>query len=153
MRSAWSATADEKRAGAAALLLAPLVEGSLLALGLRPTLRWIERLPLGPRRELTSASSERLVRAAFRLQPLLQGRCLARALVQHAVHRLLGSESRFVVGVRRHRGGALEAHAWTESPEPRGAASDDVPCTAVEALDGYEPILRSDAVPPREARA
>lgn len=115
---------------ARAMLLAPLVEGSLAWRGLDATLDGLERLSRNAhRREAAEgAAAELAVARAFRLQPWLPGRCLPRALVRYALHRRDGVPARLVIGVRRPGEQALDAHAWVEPPSPKEAA-------------GYEPIL------------
>ena len=50
----------------------------------------------------------------------LRGRCLPRAVVQHLLHRLDGTPSRLVIGVRTGSAEAeasgLDAHAWVAEP-------------------------------------
>src|SRR5262245_6146641 len=85
-----------------AWLAVPVVEGSLRALGLRRTLRWIEWIPSrgsSPTR-LEVQEGGRLVRSAYRRHPL-GGQCLSQAAVQYLLHRRDGVPARFVVGVRR----------------------------------------------------
>jgi hypothetical protein len=121
---------------ASAGLLAPLVEASLALGGLDRTLRWIERLPRGAPGvvPLTVAASARAVGRAYRLQPWLRGRCLARALVQHTLHRLCGTPAKLLIGVRRRAGEPLEAHAWIDAPAGMAEAH------------GYQPLLMRDAL-------
>jgi hypothetical protein len=112
------------------------VELSLAALGLSPTLRWIEAVsPARDRRRpsaLTVADGERAVGRAYRVH-LLRGQCLPRSLLQYLLHRRDGTSVHFIVGVRRRTGEAagsssarsIEAHAWVEpagGERPRGGA-------------------------------
>ncbi|MBI4703702.1 MAG: lasso peptide biosynthesis B2 protein [Deltaproteobacteria bacterium] len=141
----------ERRFAAAAWLLAPAVEISLAALGLRRTLAWIERF--GPRSPwgatgIGAHDGAGLVDRAYRLH-LLRGRCLPRALVQYGLHRRDGRPVRFVVGVKRgaaacpapHEPLPIEAHAWVEDVAP--GAADPSP-----ARNGsFQPLLDRRYVP------
>jgi hypothetical protein len=99
-------------------IAAPLVRASLVIAGFDKTRRWIAAIPLGPAKAdaVDLSDGMRLVSCVFRFNPL-GGTCLPQALTQHLVHRLDGTPSRFVVGVRRGELG-VEAHAWVEAEEP-----------------------------------
>jgi hypothetical protein len=110
--------APEARFVAAAWLAAPLCRVSLRAVGLRRTLRAVERLSerrgvphAGP--PSASGRAAELVSLAWRLgfaNP--EGDCLARALVEYGLQRHAGARVRFVIGVQPRPGFA--AHAWVE---------------------------------------
>lgn len=126
-RRLWAAPAEARRFVLRAWGVAPLVEASLGLLGLATTLRWVEGLPAGRRREgaVDVATGERLVGAAYRAH-VLRGACLPRSLTQYLLHRRDGLAARFVVGVRSERPGDVRAHAWVEepgAPPDRGFAS------------------------------
>jgi hypothetical protein len=116
-RRLWAAPPEVRRFVLRAWGAAPLVEASLGLLGLAKTLRWVEWLPTGAKREgaVDVAAGERLVGAAYRAH-LLRGACLPRSLTQYLLHRRDGLAARFVVGVRSDAPG-VRAHAWVESPE------------------------------------
>lgn len=119
---------------ARAAALAPLVEGSLAWCGLEGTLASIERITASrasrgaPSAHVVGRAAELAVARAFRVQPWLRGACLPRSLVRYALHRWDGADARFVIGVKRSRGGSFAAHAWVEPPAP----ADD---------PDFEPIL------------
>jgi Transglutaminase-like superfamily len=121
---------DAWRFGAAAWVLAPVVEASLALTGLDKTLSMLERLPVrDERREGALAADEAqvIVSRAFRAHVGLRGLCLEKALVQWAVHRLDGTPARFVIGIRRdaEADAEVQAHAWVEAPtatEPVGVS-------------------------------
>jgi hypothetical protein len=106
-----------------AACLAPIVELSLASVGLQRTRGWLDELPRArsvarvARQPCSLHEAERAVGRAFRIQPWLAGRCLARALVQYALHRRDGIRARLVIGVRRPREAELDAHAWVEAPD------------------------------------
>ncbi|MBM4356751.1 MAG: lasso peptide biosynthesis B2 protein [Deltaproteobacteria bacterium] len=116
---------------ARAMLLAPVAEAALRVLELDRTLREVERwIPVGASAApVVGGEAERAIARAFRLQPWLPGRCLARALVQLVLHRRDGVHATLVVGVRRPGEGEVEAHAWVE-PGPQAGGG------------GFEPIFQ-----------
>jgi hypothetical protein len=115
-------TAAEMGFAARAAALAPAVELSLRTAGLARTKRIIERLaatPVRPKRPAVDVlRGEQLVQLAFRAHPLLDGRCLARSLVQYGLHRRDGVDAQLHIGVRATRA-PIDAHAWVEPPEGR----------------------------------
>ena len=67
----------ERALAARAWLLAPCIEAGLVAMGLRATLKWIERLPrraAQPTDAVRPKRAEVLVERAFQLHPLLAGK-------------------------------------------------------------------------------
>ncbi len=121
-----SSSGEQRRFAALAWAAGPWVELSLKLKGLEPTVRLIEQLThrahgLGrgaSNRSPDITEGERLVRLAYRAQPLLRGGCLERSLVQYALHLLDRRPARLVVGVRRPgptAAGMLDAHAWIEA--------------------------------------
>jgi len=117
-----------------AWLGAPLVQASLVLVGLRSTLRWIEGSgsPTSPsfmRRAspIGVAEGSDLVRSAFRAH-VVGGECLPQSLVQYLLHRQDGLSVRLVVGVRRVGHGhsypgddaPIAAHAWIEDDSTAG---------------------------------
>lgn len=118
---ARAASAGELWFSARAWLLAPIVEGALAALGVRPVLRWIGRIEqpgIAARgaAAVPVAEGARWVDRAYAVH-LVRGRCLPRAALQHALHRMDGTPSRLVIGVRRDDAAtSLDAHAWVEDP-------------------------------------
>lgn len=119
---------------ARAWLLAPVIEGSLAASGLKRTLRWLEStFPVGrvQRPGLTVERATELVDAAYR-RHLVSGSCMPRALVGYALLRHSGHSVRFVIGVNNERD--LRAHAWIEP--------SDRPAETVSAGDlDFEPLM------------
>lgn len=138
------------RFGAVAWALAPMVEASLGAVGLKRTIGWLERLTARGGRGPEAVDldlGERVVRRAFRAHIGLRGLCLERALVQWAAHRLEGTPARFVIGLRdgaRHTGeDGVQAHAWVElgndeSTSPRAHAPK-----TTDTGERYVPLERS----------
>ncbi len=112
---------------ARAWLLAPVVESALTAFGVATVVRTIGRIGRieGPtllcpsRRRVAVADGARWVDRAYALH-WASGRCLPRAAVQHALHRMDGTPSYLVIGVRRGRtcGSELDAHAWVREGAP-----------------------------------
>jgi Transglutaminase-like superfamily len=139
LRRVLSSSRAELEFAAKAWIGAFPVELSLAALGLAPTLRWIEAASpaRGPHRPsaLSVEDGERAVGRAYRVH-LLRGQCLPRALLQYLLHRRDGTEVHFIVGVRRSAdegAGSIDAHAWVE---PAGAGRP-----AARSGDDFEPLL------------
>ena len=113
---------------ARAWLLAPAVQGALRTLGVRRTLRAISvvRRPsfLGRRSRgsLDLAEGARCVDRAYAVHAV-RGECLPRASVQHLLHRIDGTPSSLVIGVRVNQAPrpgndlGMEAHAWVAPPD------------------------------------
>jgi len=125
---ALAASRLELAFAARAWLLAPLVEGALAGLGVGWTLRAVAAVPrrvsrgrpptaVAPRLDLVDGA--RWVDRAYALHAL-RGRCLPRAIVQHVLHRIDGTPSRLVIGVRSATS-AIDAHAWVTDPARPGA--------------------------------
>lgn len=147
LRRVLSSSRAELEFAAKAWIGALPVELSLAALGLSPTLRWIEAVSPARGRPRPSALSvaegERAVGRAYRLH-LLRGQCLPRSLLQYLLHRRDGTAVHFIVGVRRSAGSSpgelrsIDAHAWVE------AAGGERP--GARAGEDFEPILVSRTV-------
>jgi hypothetical protein len=122
VRRVLESRAEALRFASRAWPCAFVVQGSLAALGLRRTLRWIEAVPArrgGPRFDaVTVVEGAQLVDRVYRVHAV-RGACLPRSLLQYLLHRRDGVRARLILGVRRRRGdaaGGLEAHAWVEAP-------------------------------------
>ena len=115
---------------ARAWLVAPSIEVSMRAAGIKRTLGWLDQLP--PRRHtqrrVDVCEGAQLVRWACKLQPLARNACLTQSLVQYALHRRDGVPARFVLGVRHldavptqattaNPARKLAAHAWVQPPD------------------------------------
>jgi hypothetical protein len=116
IRKLRSLDRGELKFAAQAWLLAPLIETSLLTLGVKRTIKGIEFLfraktPSTPDTP-HAQRAEQLVNAAYR-RHLLRGECLPRSLVQFSLMRRAGKHVRFVMGVNTHED--FRAHAWVES--------------------------------------
>lgn len=135
LRALASTRREELLFAARATVLAPLTEGALALVELDELLALVDRwVPVGTSETpLSGADAERAVARAFRLQPWLPGRCLARALVQLVLHRRDGVRATLVVGVKRPTSGDFAAHAWIE-PGPQAGVVD------------FEPILRKESL-------
>jgi len=122
IRKLRSLSAVERGFAARAWLLAPAVEASLAAVGVRGTLRWLDAA-FAPADANAAAPdptrAEQLVNAAYR-RHVLRGQCLPRALTQYALLRRAGRDVRFVIGVNTDEG--LRAHAWVQI-----GGNDDTP--------------------------
>jgi hypothetical protein len=138
MRRVAHSSSEERRFTALAWAAGPFVELTLKIAGLERTVRLIEQLTdhgggggRGVGDGATDiAEGDKLVRLAYRAQPLLRGGCLERSLVQYALHRLDRRAARLVVGVRRPgptEAGLLDAHAWIEASDGGAGATDFAP--------------------------
>ena len=134
---------EARRFAARAWLGAPAVQLSLALLGLRTTLRWIDRGRIMERassgalgQEVGVEEGKSLVEGVYRAH-FLEGQCLPRSLLQHWLHVRDGTSSRFVLGVRK-ADDALEAHAWVES-------ALDPDSSPPREIDGFSPLLARGA--------
>jgi hypothetical protein len=119
---------------AAAWTASWVVEASLARIGLRDTIRWMERVPAFRATEAHADALERTARAvrrAYRLSPF-EGTCLRRSLVEYWLGRCEGLPVQLVIGVKP--GESFAAHAWV------------VP-GSTEDVDAFSVILRSRAAP------
>jgi hypothetical protein len=116
IRKLRSLDRGEMTFAAQAWLLAPLMETSLLTLGVKRTIKGIVFLFRAKTPSTPDAPhaqrAEQLVNAAYR-RHLVKGECLPRSLVQFSLMRRAGKRVRFVMGVNTHED--FRAHAWVET--------------------------------------
>lgn len=126
-----------------AWLLAPMLEAALGAFGVRPVLLSIGRIE---RQRIARRGSPAVpvaegalwVDRAYAVH-LVRGRCLPRAALQHALHRMDGTPSRLVIGVRRDgAASSLDAHAWVEEATDAPTDAPRQPFADILVLDGDE---------------
>jgi len=105
-------------ATAIACVLLPMIEISLAALGLRPTLQWLTRsapqsVPL-PNDARTVTRRARLAIDRASRNGMVRGRCLSQSLALWWILRRYGVESRLKLGAVAAQP-AFDAHAWLEN--------------------------------------
>lgn len=110
---------------ARAWLVAPSIELSMRAAGVKRTLAWLDQLPQRQPHDGRVGIDEaaQLVRWACKLQPLTRNACLTQSLVQYALHRRDGVSARFVIGVRHHAGAAEDDAGGAQQPRSAADAS------------------------------
>ena len=76
---------------------------------------WLARIPAGGERVVPAQLAFHVDRILHRGRGIWRHSCLRRAAVLALLLRRSGHDARGVIGVRRDRAGALEAHAWLAS--------------------------------------